>query len=107
MSPLDRRESRYGAKGAELLIIPSVGCRSSATALELDKKFVEGMALNEIPASSVAAIEVYPQGAFAPTQYSVRGSCGVIVVWTKQSRRIPGPPPAGERNSGAGVSPSP
>jgi hypothetical protein len=69
--------------------------------------FVGGMALNEIPASSVAAIEVYPQGAFAPTQYSVRGSCGVIVVWTKQSRRTPPPPPAGERPCDTTASPSP
>jgi hypothetical protein len=69
--------------------------------------FVGGMALNEIPASSVAAIEVYPQGAFAPTQYSVRGSCGVIVVWTKQSRRTPPPPPAVERPSDTTASPSP
>lgn len=45
MKPLDRRESTWGAKGPELLIIPSVGCRSMATEVELDKKFVEGMAL--------------------------------------------------------------
>ena len=47
----------------------------------------------------------YLEGAFAPTQYSVRGSCGVIVVWTKQSRRPPAPPSGGQRSSGAANSP--
>ena len=66
---------------------------------------LEGMALNQIPASSVAAIEIYPQGAFAPSQYSVRGSCGVIVLWTTQARRTPPRPSGGQRPSG--VTPAP
>jgi hypothetical protein len=47
----------------------------------------QGMALNDIAPSEVAAMEIYPQGEFAPTQYSIRGACGVIVIWTKSARR--------------------
>lgn len=56
----------------------------------------QGMGLNDIAASEVAAIEIYPQGEFAPTLYSVRGACGVIVVWTKSARRT-GPAPAAKK----------
>ena len=48
---------------------------------------LEGLQLNDIAPSEIAAIEVYPQGEFAPTQWAVRGACGVIVVWTKSARR--------------------
>jgi hypothetical protein len=61
---------------------------------------LEGMRLNDIAASEVAAIEIYPQGALAPTQYAVRGSCGVIVVWTKSSRR-PGTGSGATKREGA------
>jgi hypothetical protein len=63
--------------------------------------WLQGMRLNDIAASQVAAIEIYPQGAFAPTQYSVRGSCGVIVVWTKSSRRSGTGPGATKREAAA------
>ena len=61
--------------------------------------WLQGMRLNDIATSQVAAIEIYPQGAFAPTQYSVRGSCGVIVVWTKSSRRTTPNPGAKKRSA--------
>lgn len=53
---------------------------------------IQSMSINDVPPSAVAAIEVFPQGAFAPTQYSIRGSCGVVVVWTHASRRRPASP---------------
>ena len=46
--------------------------------------FQQGMALNDLPASAIAAMEIYTQGAFAPSEYAVRGSCGIIVIWTKR-----------------------
>jgi hypothetical protein len=48
--------------------------------------------MNDVSASEVGAIEIYPQGELAPAAYSVRGSCGVVVLWTKQSRRRAAPP---------------
>jgi hypothetical protein len=47
----------------------------------------DGREVNDLPVRSVRAIEVYSQGAFAPTEYSIRGSCGVIVIWTDQARK--------------------
>jgi hypothetical protein len=32
--------------------------------------YIEGMTFNDVPPSAIAAIEVYTQGAFAPSQYS-------------------------------------
>ena len=61
----------------------------------------EGMGLNDIAPSEVAAMEIYPQGEFAPTQYSVRGACGVIVVWTKSARRAAPAPGAKKRGATA------
>jgi hypothetical protein len=56
---------------------------------------LEGVDLNDVPASAIAAVEIYSDGAMAPSQYAVRGSCGVIVVWTKAQRRIQAPTPPG------------
>lgn len=63
-------------------------------ALQLEK-------INDVPASQVGAVEIYPQGEFAPAAYSVRGSCGVLVLWTKQSRRSPARPAAKIPSEGA------
>ena len=60
---------------------------------------LEGMQLNDIAPSEVAAIEVYPQGEFAPTQWAVRGACGVIVIWTKSARRGGRAPSDGKREA--------
>jgi hypothetical protein len=59
---------------------------------------VRGM--NNLAVRSVRAIEVYPQGAFAPSQYSIRGSCGVIVIWTEEARKTIRPPD-GVKSAGA------
>jgi hypothetical protein len=59
--------------------------------------------LNDIAAGSVRAIEIYPQGAFAPTQYSVRGSCGVVVIWTEEARKT-SRPTGGTKRAGANSS---
>ena len=50
--------------------------------------------VNDVPPSTIAAIEIFTQGAFAPTQYSIRGSCGVMVIWTNSARRRPVAPAA-------------
>jgi hypothetical protein len=50
--------------------------------------------VNDVPPSTIAAIEIFTQGAFAPTQYSIRGSCGVMVIWTHSARRRPVAPAA-------------
>jgi hypothetical protein len=61
--------------------------------------------VNDVSPSMIAAIEIFTQGAFAPTQYSVRGSCGVMVIWTHAARRRPAPP-AGTSEAKGGQAPS-
>jgi len=56
--------------------------------------------VNDVPPGMIAAIEIFTQGAFAPTQYSIRGSCGVMVIWTLSSRRRPAAP-AGAKSDAA------
>ena len=68
--------------------------------------YIEGMTFNDVPPSAVAAIEVYTQGAFAPSQYSTRGSCGVVVIWTHSSRRKAAAP-SGTGNEKGDKAPSP
>jgi hypothetical protein len=47
-----------------------------------------------IQASQIGAVEVYVDGAFVPSRYAARGGCGVVVFWSKSSRRITSPKPA-------------
>ena len=63
--------------------------------------------MNDVSASEVGAVEIYPQGEFAPAAYSVRGSCGVIVLWTKQSRHTPRSPAGPRRLDGRAASAPP
>lgn len=61
------------------------------------KYFVDGTqvpTLDGIMASQIAAVEIYVDGAFAPSRYSIRGACGVVVFWTKAQRRVQPPTPA-------------
>ena len=45
-------------------------------------------ALNTIPASEVAAVEVYRGAAETPAKYrKTYNSCGAVVLWTRQGRR--------------------
>jgi hypothetical protein len=67
--------------------------------------YIQSMSINDVPPSAVAAIEVFPQGAFAPSQHSIRGSCGVIVIWTNAARRRPGA--RGAAKAKGDTSPSP
>ena len=62
--------------------------------------------INDIPPSAIAAIEIFTQGAFAPSQFSIRGSCGVMVIWTHAARRRPAAP-AGPDNAKGDKAPSP
>lgn len=62
--------------------------------------------INSIAPSTIAAIEIYPQGAFAPSQYSIRGSCGVMVIWTHSARRRP-TAPTGADDAKGDKAPSP
>jgi len=54
----------------------------------------ENVPLDGIVASQIAAVEIYANGAFAPSRFAVRGSCGVVVFWTKASRHTPASKPA-------------
>lgn len=47
-----------------------------------------------ITASQIAAVEIYVDGAFAPSRYAIRGACGVVVFWTKAQRRVQPTPAA-------------
>lgn len=47
----------------------------------------DGRLVNDVPPGTVGAIEIYTQGTFAPSEYSIRGSCGVIVIWTTSARK--------------------
>jgi hypothetical protein len=39
---------------------------------------------DQIPTSTIAAIEVYPRAVGAPPKYqSLNGNCGVILIWTR------------------------
>jgi hypothetical protein len=48
-------------------------------------------AIDSIQASQIGAVEVYVDGAFVPSRYAARGGCGVVVFWSKSSRRITSP----------------
>lgn len=50
---------------------------------------LEGASVNDVRPSEVVGIEAYRMGDFAPGVYAVRGSCGVVVIWTKASARNP------------------
>jgi hypothetical protein len=50
--------------------------------------------ISDVAASQIGAVEVYVDGAFVPSQYAARGSCGVVVFWSKRARQIPSPKPA-------------
>jgi hypothetical protein len=50
--------------------------------------------LEGVMASQIAAVEIYVDGAFAPSRYAIRGSCGVVVFWSKSSRRLAPSKPA-------------
>jgi hypothetical protein len=62
--------------------------------------------VNDVAPSMIAAIEIFPQGAFAPSRYTVHGSCGVLVIWTHASRRRP-TTPAGTGDAKGDKTPSP
>ena len=70
-----------------------IGCKGGVNVIVDGMEHVEP---NAISASDVAAVEIYSDGTFAPSRFAIRGSCGVVVIWTKASRRIPRPSkPAG------------
>jgi hypothetical protein len=50
--------------------------------------------INDVAASQIGAVEVYVDGAFVPSRYAARGSCGVVVFWSKAARQVPSPKPA-------------
>jgi len=50
--------------------------------------------MDGIMASQIAAVEIYVDGTFAPSRYSIRGACGVVVFWTRAQRRVHPPAPA-------------
>ena len=50
--------------------------------------------IDDVAASQIGAVEVYVDGAFVPSRYAARGSCGVVFFWSKAARRIPAPTPA-------------
>jgi hypothetical protein len=50
--------------------------------------------IGDVAASQIGAVEVYVDGAFVPSRYAARGSCGVVVFWSKAARQIPAPKPA-------------
>ncbi|MBW8770167.1 MAG: carboxypeptidase regulatory-like domain-containing protein [Gemmatimonadetes bacterium] len=50
--------------------------------------------IGDVAASQIGAVEVYVDGAFVPSRYAARGSCGVVVFWSKAARQIPAPQPA-------------
>jgi hypothetical protein len=60
--------------------------------------YLDGTEVDEniagIQASQIGAVEVYVDGAFVPSRYAARGACGVVVFWSKSSRRITPPKPA-------------
>ena len=66
------------------------GARACSSMRVLVDGRAQGVDLNDVPPSMIGAIEIYTQGAFAPSEYSIRGSCGVIAIWTKRSD----PPPS-------------
>ena len=47
--------------------------------------------IGDVAASQIGAVEVYVDGAFVPSRYAARGSCGVVVFWSKAARQIPSP----------------
>jgi hypothetical protein len=49
--------------------------------------------IGDVQASQIGAVEVYVDGAFVPSRYAARGSCGVVVFWSKSMRRIASPTP--------------
>jgi hypothetical protein len=57
---------------------------------------LEHASINDVLPSQVVGVEAYRMGEFAPGVYAVRGSCGVVVIWTKASARNP------QRNKKAG-----
>ena len=65
----------------------------------------QGLGLDDIPASSVGAIEIHTRGALAPSEYTIRGSCGVIAVWTKRLGDAPRRSGGTEPSTGSGAPP--
>jgi hypothetical protein len=60
------------------------GCHSATIFLD-GTRLADNSTLDDIPASTVAAIEFYPGDAAVPQDLAVGGSagCGVVAVWTK------------------------
>jgi hypothetical protein len=67
----------------------------------------QGLGLDDIPASSVGAIEIHTRGALAPSEYTIRGSCGVIAVWTKRLGDVRQRSGSKESSAGPGEQPPP
>jgi hypothetical protein len=60
------------------------GCHSATIFLD-GTRLADNSTLDDVPASSVAALEFYPGDAGVPQDLAVGGSagCGVLAIWTK------------------------
>jgi hypothetical protein len=71
--------------GGRSITRPSATCSPDVW---LDGFPTDGAVLNDLPASSVLAVEVYRRANQAPIQYvlGTRDMCGVVLVWTRSGR---------------------
>lgn len=73
--------------GAEVRI--TRGSRNCSPAIFLDGIHQRGMELDDLNRDDVMAIEVYRGPSETPPQFATQGtSCGIMVVWTQDGRRI-------------------
>jgi len=104
----DEVARRHATNAADLLVgVPGLGVsgRGPATRVGSTRQArtcrgvriivdgVENVPIDDIQPSQIAAVEIYADGAFAPSRFAVRGSCGVVVFWTTASRHISAPEP--------------
>jgi hypothetical protein len=78
-----RSTAIFGANGCAFTIYLD-GVRATPAGSSSTRRSPDFPVDDEIPATHVTAIEIYPRAVRAPAQFQLlNGTCGIVAFWTK------------------------